>query len=307
MFVRSESFWIPDSEFHEMYTYGEFGAHEEDEYFELSELNVRVTGVVIEGTQVLVTDQSAGTTGAAIHIYRSDGSRPSSEISAHDLTTPRNIAHLFNGRTYILDVGTVQGGTLAAINDDSTIRAFNGNTRDEDHDITGFGDTVSMGAGRRFGEWPDSVMGGEPYIIESDRIQYNTDKIELLRLPGMTAADLSKAGIYVTDKDGDPYTAPESYNGRVTFNSSQNVTPVHGQTIQEVLERLLANDTFLAGIKTKIEESGGKLDISKQILENDYDITSSSFKIKKADNTTILRAYTKDSTGSRVRQPGDED
>ena len=293
-----------DDEFHEMYTYGEFGAHEEDEYFELSELNVRVTGVVIEGTQVLVTDQSTGTEGAAIHIYKSDGSRPSSEISAHDLTKPRNIAHLF-GRTYILDVGTVQAD--AVVDDDSAIRAFSGTIRDEDHDIVDYPATVSIGAIRRFGGWPTSVMKGQPYLIESDRIQYNTDKLETLRLPGMTTADLSKAGIYAVDKDGEAYTAPVSYNGRVTFNSSQNVTPVHGQTIQEVLERLLANPSFLAGIKTKIEESGGKLDISKQILENDYDITSASFKIKKADNTNILRAYTKDSTGSRVRQPGDED
>ena len=164
-----------------------------------------------------------------------------------------------------------------------------------------------MGAGRRFGVWPSTTMNGEPYLIETDRIQINSDKLEYLRLPGMTAADLSKAGIYVTDISGDAYTAPVSYNGRVTFNSSQNVTPVHGQTIQEVLGRLLADPTFLAGIKTKMEEDGGKLDTALDVLQNDYDITSGTFKIRKKDNTNILRAYTKDSTGSRVRQTGDED
>ena len=308
----SDLWWIPDSEFHEMYTYGEFGAHETDEYFELSELNVRVSGVLLVGTQVLVTDQSTGTTGAAIHIYKSDGTRPSNEISAHALTRPRNIAHLFadadgNIRTYILDVGTVQGGTGDVIGDDSAIRAFYKNERDDVHDITGFTDTVSMGAGRRFGEWPNTIMKGQPYLIESDRIQYNTDKIEAVRLPGMTASDVSHAGIYATDKDGNAYTAPISFNGRVEFDSNQAITPVHGETIQEVLERLLANPSFLAGIKTKIEEDGGKLDTTLDVLQNDYDITSGTFKIKKKDNTTILRAYTKDSTGSRVRTPGDED
>ena len=120
-----------------MYTYGEFGAHETDEYFELSELNVKVSGVLLVGTQVLVTDQSTGSTGAAIHVYKSDGTRPSREISAHDLTNPRNIAHLF-GRTYVLDVGTVNGVTGDVEGDDSAIRAFDGNERDEAHDIADF-------------------------------------------------------------------------------------------------------------------------------------------------------------------------
>ena len=149
-------------------------------------------------------------------------------------------------------------------------------------------------------------MDGNPYLIESDRIQYNTDKLEALRLPGMTSSDISHAGIYVTDKAGDAYTAPVSYNGRVQFNSSQTVTPVHGQTIQEVLDRLLANPSFLAGIKSKIEEDGGKLDTGLQILENDYDITSGTFKIRKK-TTGILRSYTKTGDGSRTRVPGDED
>ena len=199
----------------------------------------------------------------------------------------------------------MQGGTHAVIGDDSAIRAFDSTTaRDEDHDITGFTDTVSMGAGRKYSDWT-STMTGQPYIIDADQIQINTAKLEYLRIPGMTSADLSKAGIFVVDEEGDAYTAPVSYNGRVTFNSNQNITPVHGQTIQEVLERLLANDSFLAGIKSKIEEDGGALDTAKQILENDYDITTGTFKIRKK-TTGILRSYTKDSTGSRTRVPGDE-
>ena len=298
----SDTWWIPDYEFHEMYTYGEFGTHEEDEYFELSEHNVRVSGVLLEGTQVLVTDQSTGSTGAAIHVYNTDGTRPSSEISAHDLSHPRNIAHLFaddegNIKTYVLDVGTVQGGTQDVIGDDSTIRAFNGTERDEDNDIDGFDDTVSMGAGRKYGTWPDSVMDGRPYLIQSDRIQYNTDKMELLRLPGMTSTDLSKAGIYVVDKAGALYTAPYSYNGRVTFNSSQTVTPVHGQTLQEVLERLLRNETFLEGIKEEVEEAGvGRL---LKLYQNKLMWTGDRMVIFDDDDSTPLYRADIDSSGNR--------
>ena len=97
-------------------------------------------------------------------------------------------------------------------------------------------------------------MGGEPYAIEAGKIQYNTEKLALLRLPGMTSADRSHAGIYVVDEDDTGYDAPISYNGRVEYNASQEVNPVLSTTLREVIERLLADPSFLAGIKTQVED-----------------------------------------------------
>ena len=221
---------------------------------------------------------------------------PTDELDVSMLVTPRGVAHLF-GRTYVLDTG-----------DDDTegeIRAFTGGVRDLANDIGATNNIASIGAIRRYGTWPDSIVGGRPYLIEFDRIQINSAKLEYVRIPGMMPADLSHAGLYVADENESTYVAPLSHGGRVLFNPSQHI--ISGDTIRVILEKLLADPAFLKGIKDKIEERGGKLDTNLQILQNDYDITPTSFKIKKHDNTSILRAYTKDTTGSRTRTPGDED
>ena len=159
------------------------------------------------------------------------------ELDVSMLTTPRGIAHLF-GRTYVLDTGDPTDSSTGEI------RAFADGARDMENDVGATNDIKSIGAIRRFGEWPDTIVGGRPYLIEFDRIQINSQRLEYVRMSDMTSADLSKAGLYVVDEDDHTYTAPISYNGRVTFNPNQHVTNVSGDTVEEVLKRLIESGEF---------------------------------------------------------------
>ena len=124
--------------------------------------------------------------------YKDKVRQTAGEFDVSMLTTPRGIAHLF-GRTYILDTGDPS--------DDSTgeIRAFVDGARDTENDVGATNDIKSIGAIRRFGAWSDSVVGGMPYLIEFDRIQINSAKLEYVRMSDMTAADISKARLYAPD------------------------------------------------------------------------------------------------------------
>ena len=113
-----------------------------------------------------------------------------------------------------------------------------------ENDVGATNDIKSIGAIRKFGEWPDTIVGGRPYLIEFDRIQINSQRLEYVRMSDMTAADLSKAGLYVVDEDDHTYTAPISYNGMVTFNPNQHVTNVSGDTVEEVLKKLIDSNEF---------------------------------------------------------------
>ena len=159
------------------------------------------------------------------------------ELDVSMLTTPRGIAHLF-GRTYVLDTGDPTDSSTGEI------RAFADGASDAENDVGATNDIKSIGAIRKFGEWPDTIVGGRPYLIEFDRIQINSQRLEYVRMSDMTSADLSKAGLYVVDEDDHTYTAPISYNGRVTFNPNQHVTNVSEETVEEVLKRLIESNEF---------------------------------------------------------------
>ena len=186
----------------------------------------------INGVHYILDGTNKQTFGYKDKVRHTDG-----ELDVSALTTPRGLAYLF-GRTYVLDTGDPL--------DDSTgeIRAFSGDDRDLENDVGATNDIKSIGAIRRFGKWPDSVVGGQPYLIEFDRIQINSKKLEYVRMSDMTADDLSKAGLYVVDENDNTYTAPVSYNGRVTFNANQNVTIIDDKTIENIISKLIASGEF---------------------------------------------------------------
>ena len=169
--------------------------------------------------------------------YKNKARHAAGELDVSALMNPVGIAFLF-GRVYVLDTGDPTDSSTGEI------RAFVDGARDTENDVGATNDVKSIGAIRKFGKWPDSIVGGRPYLIEFDRIQINSQRLEYVRIQDMTAADLSKAGLYVVDENDNTYTAPVSYDGRVTFNPNQHITNVSEDTVEEVLKKLIESGEF---------------------------------------------------------------
>ena len=108
-------------------------------------------------------------------------------------------------------------------------------------------------------------LDGRPYLISNGKISINNTKLEFTRMSGMTAAEKSYFGQYVSDEEDDRYRAPQSNNDNVSIASESNVIESSIGTLEDaaVFIRKEMDDN-----STKLEEI--LEDVSNPVFEHLY-------------------------------------
>lgn len=99
-----------------------------------------------------------------------------------------------------------------------------------------------------------SAIDGKPYELLTDQIQINSNRLDFVRMSGMTTAEDTFFGQYVIDEDDTIYRPPFSNNGRVRLGSKSNIVETPSAILTEVVDHVDENSTKIGEIHTTTEK-----------------------------------------------------